>query len=76
MTPAVAAVGGVDLREVEVLQKVDHEIGEMALRQPLPKRGRQKIHLLTITRLIFPFHHGAILSSFITGSGVVSPTGS
>src|SRR5271166_1210116 len=48
-TPAVLAIARVEGREVDVLDRIDHEPREVVLRQPLAQRGRHQQQLLTIT---------------------------
>ena len=46
----VLAIGRIETGQVHLLDRVQHEPGEMAVRQPLPQRRRQQKLLLTINR--------------------------
>jgi hypothetical protein len=48
--PAVAPIGSVERLEAELRHRVEHEPGQMILRQPLAQTGRQQQLLVTITR--------------------------
>ncbi len=48
--PAVVAVVAVERRQIDRLDRVDHEPGQMVIRQPVAQARRQQERLLTITR--------------------------
>ena len=48
-TPAVLTVARVERREIDVLDRIDHNPRQMVLRQPLTQRGGHQQQLLTIT---------------------------
>jgi hypothetical protein len=47
-TPAVIAIRRIKLRQIQLLDRVDHEPRQMILRQPIRQRRRQQHHLITI----------------------------
>jgi hypothetical protein len=49
-TPAVLPIGAVDGAQIDLLDGVEHEPGEVILRQPLAQAWRQQQLLVAITR--------------------------
>jgi hypothetical protein len=47
---AIGAVIGVELAQIHLLNRLDHEPRQVILSQPLTQRRRQQKRLLTITR--------------------------
>src|SRR5271169_3319933 len=68
-TPPVLAIAGVEGREVDVLDRVDHEPRQMVLRQPLAQRRGHQQQLLTITLDEVLWHPRSVLTA-ADGPGV------
>ena len=55
-TPAVLAIAGIEPVEIHLVHRVEHEPGQMVLRQPLRNGHRQQIQLITIPDEEVPAH--------------------
>src|SRR5512132_2596029 len=71
---AVLPVDGIQLSQIHLLHRVEHEPGEVVLRQPLPQARRQQQLLLTITR-VEVLSHRATVSSPPDGTPYATATG-
>lgn len=47
---AIGPIGAIKPAEIQLLDRIDHEMRQMPIRQPIPQIGRQQQHLITITR--------------------------
>jgi hypothetical protein len=69
--PAVRAIGRVETIKIELGDRVEHEPGEVILRQPLPETRRQQQLLVAVTREEVLGHYSPRL-----GDHPIVPTGS